>query len=122
MKYLFSFEKLNVWVASKDLALLIYKSSEGFPKTENFGLVNQIRRSSISVSSNIAEGNSRKSKTDRLRFFNIAYSSMMEMLSQSIIGYELGFITSDNYYKIRELSNEISNKLIALMNNQQTFK
>jgi four helix bundle protein len=122
MKYLFSFEKLNVWVASKDLALLIYKSSEGFPKTENFGLVNQIRRSSISVSSNIAEGNSRKSKTDRLRFFNIAYSSMMEMLSQSIIGYELGFITSDNYHKIRELSNEISNKLIALMNNQQTFK
>jgi hypothetical protein len=122
MKYLFSFEKLNVWVASKDLALLIYKSSEAFPKSENFGLVNQIRRSSISVSSNIAEGNSRKTKMDRLRFLNIAYSSLMEMLSQSIIGYELGFITSDNYHKIRELSNQISNKHIALMNNQQTFK
>lgn len=122
MKYLFSFEKLNVWIASKDLALLIYKGSEGFPKSENFGLVNQIGRSSISISSNIAEGNSRKSKTDRLRFFNIAYSSLMEMLSQSIIAYELGFITSDNYHKTRDLSNEISNKLIALMNKQETFQ
>ena len=46
----------------------------------------------------------------------------MEMLSQSIIGYELGFITNDNYHKIRELSNEISNKLIALMNKQETFQ
>ena len=101
---------------------MIYKGSEGSPKSENFGLVNQIRRSSISIFSNIAEGNSRKSKTDRLRFFNIAYSSLMEMLSQSIIAYELGFITSDNYHKIRELSNEISNKLIALMNKQETFQ
>ena len=98
----FSFEKLNVWQKSKTLAVNIYTITEKFPERERFGLISQIRRASISVSSNIAEGTGRNSTKDKARFTEIAYASLMELLNQLIIAYDLSFITKDKYESFRK--------------------
>lgn len=67
-----SFKDLLIWQKMHKIILEIYKISERFPKTEIFGITNQIRRSSVSVAANIVEGFSKKSKMDKNRFFNIA--------------------------------------------------
>jgi len=117
---LFSFEKLEVWKASRKLVKNIYTISSIFPNEEKFGLVSQIRRAAVSVSSNIAEGNSRKSFIEQARFTEIAYGSLLEVLSQLILAYDLKFIEKGELEKQRFLIEEISNKLNALKNSQLT--
>jgi four helix bundle protein len=121
MNYIFPFEKLQVWQVSKSFAVQIYLCTSGFPDSEKYGLCNQMRRSSISISSNIAEGNSRYGKNDRIKFFNIAHSSLMELLSQAMIANELQIINNQDISNIRELGIEISNKLMALINSQKEY-
>ena len=82
---LYSFEKLDVWKLSRKLTKNIYKISAGFPDSEKFGLTSQIRRASISVSSNIAEGSSRKSGVEQARYTEIAFGSLLEILNQLIV-------------------------------------
>ncbi len=79
---MFRFEKLDVWERAIDYADLIYKVSREFPPEERFGLTRQLRRSAVSVSSNIAEGSSRSSDTDLARFIEIAYGSLLESVSE----------------------------------------
>jgi len=99
MSYKFSFEKLNVWIDSKELIKIIYEITLTFPEVEKFGLTNQLRRASISVASNLAEGTSRITVKDKAHFSTMAFSSLMEVLSQIIIANELNYI-SDNDYAI----------------------
>lgn len=115
----YGFEKLLVWQESKDIAVIIYKTTQSFPSEEKYGLTNQLRRAAISVSSNIAEGSNRTTKNDQARFYSIAYSSLMEVLSQIIISRELGFIQKEQYENIRLKIESISNKLNALKNSTQ---
>lgn len=112
----YGFEKLLVWQESKDIAVIIYKTTQSFPGEEKYGLTNQLRRAAISVSSNIAEGSNRTTKNDQARFYSIAYSSLMEVLSQIIVSKELGFIENQQYSNIRLKIESISNKLNALKN------
>ena len=91
MEYKFVFEKLEVWQLAKELAVELYGATKKFPVEERYGLVSQINRAVISVVSNIAEGASRTSKKDRAHFYQIAYSSLMEVAAQLIIAYELTF-------------------------------
>ena len=88
----FSFEKLEVWQDAKALTQVIYKSTRSFPDEEKFGLVSQLRRAMISLTSNIAEGSSRISPKNQVHFYHIAFSSLMEVLSQILISIELGYI------------------------------
>lgn len=118
MDYKFAFEKLDDWQKSRQFAVSIYKITEAFPEKEKFGLVSQLRRASVSISSNIAEGNSRTSPKDRARFFQIAYSSVMEVLNQLILSSDLEFITSSQLNEFRTSIHEISNKLNALHKRQ----
>ena len=118
MSYTFSYEKLNVWIDSKHLVKLIYTVTNEFPNEEKFGLTNQIRRASISVSSNLAEGTSGISNKDKAHFTTLSYSSLMEVLNQIIIAYELEFLSTENYNNIRIEIEKISNKLNALRNTQ----
>ncbi len=78
--YVFSFEKLEVWKESILLVKVIYKLTDNFPSTEKFGLISQLRRASISISSNLAEGTLRNTNKDKTHFSTIAYSSTMEDL------------------------------------------
>jgi four helix bundle protein len=82
---MFRFEELDVWQKAVEHAGRVYEITRGFPDDERYGLTSQMRRSAVSVSSNIAEGSGRTSDTDFARFLEIAYGSLMENVSQSRI-------------------------------------
>ena len=114
MNYTFSFEKLDVWKLSRVLTRKIYSDSKSFPQDEKFGLVNQIRRASISVCSNIAEGSARTSYKDQARFYQIAYGSLMEVMNQLLLCVDLNYLEDTKIDAYREDISAISNKLNAL--------
>ena len=114
--HIYSFEKLDVWKESIKIAVDIYNFTKEFPDDEKFGLVSQMRRSSISISSNIAEGTSRLTNKDKAHFMTIAYSSALELLNQTIITKELKFISEESYKSIRFEIEAITNKINALRN------
>lgn len=92
MEYKLGFEKLEIWQLSRELAKKVYEITEGLPLEEKYGLQSQIRRAAVSVSSNIAEGSSRSSLKDQMRFNEIAYGSLMELYNQIILANDFGFI------------------------------
>ncbi|MGG7037140.1 MAG: four helix bundle protein [Flavobacterium sp.] len=114
----YSFEKLNVWQKARKLSVYIYRVTQKFPKEEQFGLVGQMRRCSISISSNIAEGTGRHTPKDKARFTEIAYSSALELLNQTIISHDLEFINLEEYQNIRIEIDEINSMLDALYKSQ----
>jgi four helix bundle protein len=116
MSFKYNFEKLEVWIIAKDLAIDIYRLTEKFPDRERFGLISQITRAVISISSNIAEGNTRKSNKEKSHFLEISYGSLMEVVSIIEISKELKFIEESEHEKLRFKMEELSNKLIALKN------
>jgi len=121
MKYEFSFEKLEVWKCSVDFSKSIYSVTTNFPENEKFGLVSQLRRASVSIASNLAEGTSRQTNKDKAHFTTMAFSSLMEFLNQLIISKELNFISEENYDKLRVEIGKISRMLDALRNAQINF-
>jgi len=110
----YSFEKLDVWQESRRLAVKAYQYTRAFPEEEKYGLVRQMRRAGISISSNIAEGTSRHTKQDQVRFYEIADGSLMEFLNQAIVSYDLDFLEESNLLLIREDIDSISFKLSRL--------
>ena len=110
----YSFEKLKVWQNARELTKKIYLYTQKFPSEEKFGLVSQMRRAVISISSNIAEGSSRQSKKDQAHFYNVAYSSALELLSQSILSFDLNFLSEKQYTEIRESLEKITNQINSL--------
>lgn len=118
MDYLFAFEKLDVWKLAKEFSIEIYGVTKNFPPEERFGLVSQMNRAAVSVASNIAEGSARKGPKDKANFYQIAYSSLMEVTSQILIARELGLIEDENHKILRSRVLELSNKLNALYNSQ----
>lgn len=115
---IFSFEKLNVWQKSRQLSVVIYKLTKSFPDEERFGLISQMRRSSVFVSSNIAEGSGRHSAKDKARFTEIAYSSLLELLNQLILSHDLELITENELTSLRESISEIAAMLDGLYKSQ----
>jgi len=85
------YSDLIVWQKSHSLALEVYSISKQFPKEEIFGLTSQLRRASISVPANIAEGFARKGIKDKLRFYNIAEASLSEVSYFLLLSQELGY-------------------------------
>lgn len=118
MGYMFSFERLETWQLSKEFVIQIYNITSKFPSNEKFGLVSQINRAAVSVPSNLAEGTSRTSSKDQAHFSQLAFSSLMEVICQLTIAYELKFIDQDDYSNIRKFAEEISNKINSLRNYQ----
>lgn len=97
---MFNFEKLDVWQEAIEFADLVYESTGDFSGDERFGLTNQMRRAAVSVSSNLAEGSSRVSRTDFARFVEIATGSLFEVVSQSTIALLRKMIGQNNYNEI----------------------
>lgn len=112
--YSFSFERLDVWIKSRNLTKRLYEATSDFPDFEKFGIIGQIRRASISVCSNIAEGASRKSGKDQSHFYNMSFSSLMEVLNQLIISNDLGYIDDDIMSDLRNDIHGISRMLNGL--------
>ena len=91
----YSFEKLEVWKLSRKLNVKVYLLSNKFPNSELFGLTSQLRRASISICSNIAEGSGRDGINEQRNFYNIAYGSLMEVLNQLMLCVDLGYLNED---------------------------
>src|SRR5437870_4445147 len=111
---MFNFEKLDVWKKAIDFADLIYNETRAFPAEERFGLTNQLRRSAVSVSSNIAEGSSRSSKNEFARFAEIAAGSVFEVVSQSFIARRQQFLNEASFRIIYTATEERSRMLSGL--------
>lgn len=118
MEHSFSFEKLDVWQKAREYVVFIYQITTKFPDSEKFGITSQIRRAAISITSNIAEGSSRSSLKEQIRFTEIAYGSALETFCQLILSMDLGFILINDFQIANERLKEITNKLNALKNSQ----
>ncbi|CAC9975595.1 four helix bundle protein [Flavobacterium panici] len=109
------FRKILVWQKSISLVTKIYKATSTFPKEEMFGLTSQIRRSSVSVPSNIAEGSGRESTKDFLRFLYISLGSIFEMQTQLEIAKNIIYINEEEFNLLYEDSREIERMLASLI-------
>lgn len=110
-------KNLKVWEESISLVTDIYKQTENFPKSELYGLTNQIRRSSVSIPSNIAEGAARHSSKEFVQFLYIALGSASELETQLIIAVNLGFMSKDVDNKLKIKLDSISKMLYGLIKN-----
>lgn len=109
-----SYRDLQVWQHAMDLLIAIYAATKGFPKEEMYGLTSQIKRSALSVPSNIAEGSSRRSTAEFIRFINIATGSVAEVETQLIAAERLGYLASKTLSVLMEQTDRISRKLQKL--------
>ncbi|NGF56554.1 four helix bundle protein [Parapusillimonas sp. SGNA-6] len=110
----FYFEKLSVWQNARTLVKDMYIDTADFPSQEQFGVTSQLRRATTSIAANIAEGMSRAGNKDKLRFLNQAYSSAIEVINFLILSVDLDFLTVENYTKLRNQVEYITNQLQAL--------
>jgi four helix bundle protein len=92
----------------------IYKLTSNFPSNETFGITSQIKRSSSSITTNIAEGTSRNTNKDKAHFLTISYSSAMETLNHLIISKDLNYISEDDYINCRGKIEKICNQINSL--------
>lgn len=107
-----TFKDLEAWKSSHKLVLMTYRLTQKFPKTEQFGLTNQMRRASVSIASNLAEGFGRKTKKDKEHFYSMSLGSLRELEAQITIALDLEYITKEEFDIFDNLSVFIS-KLIS---------
>ena len=110
-----TFEDLIIWQKSIVLTKQIYTITRKFPKEEIYGLSNQLRRASVSVASNIAEGYGRITRNDYKRFLSFSFGSTFEIQTQLIICIEIGIINNEDFNESMMLSKEISAMLHAII-------
>lgn len=110
-KKISSFRDLVVWQKAHQFVLNIYRTTDKFPKFELFGLTSQIRRAAMSIPANIVEGFKKKSKLDKVRFFNIAEGSLEETKYFLILAQDLNYLNYSNLYKDAEEIGKILNAL-----------
>ncbi len=111
---IYGFEKLDVWQKSRLLVRDIYLITKSFPDDERFGLTSQLRRAMISVSCNIAEGTSRWSNKEKIRFIEIAYGSLMEVVNCLMLAFDLEYISEQKILELRFNIDIVANKLNGL--------
>ena len=104
-------KNLDVWQLAVQFVSLIYRITSKYPKEEIYGLTNQTRRASVSISANLAEGASRKSLVERKRFYEIARSSLVEVDNHIEIAKELKYINPESLHLLGEKLNELFAKL-----------
>lgn len=110
-----TYRELIVWEKSMTLVNQIYKVSKQFPADENFGLTSQLRRSAISVPSNIAEGYGRNSLNDYIRFLNISVGSLYEIQTQIEIAFNLNYVEKNHFYELYDNTKEIERMMSSLI-------
>lgn len=111
-----NFRKLIIWQKAMNLVTKTYNSTKEFPKEEIFGLTSQIRRCSISIPSNIAEGHGRESNKEYLRFLNISIGSLFELQTQLEIAKNIEYLTEEDFNNLYDDSREIEIMLVSFIN------
>lgn len=107
-----AFTDLEAWREGHKLVLNIYDIARAFPKEETFGLTSQMRRAAVSITSNISEGFSRRSKADKTHFYSIAHGSLTEIQNQLLIARDVGYLSNTRFTEIADQS-VIVHKLIT---------
>lgn len=115
---IFGYRKLIAYQKAKEVVKRTYKLLKKFPAEERFAMCDQLRRASVSITSNIAEGVNRYSVKDKSHFIEVAYGSLMEVSSQFEIAEELEYITSDERLSMDQLIEEVAKLLSGL---QKTY-
>jgi len=115
-----SFEQLIVWRKAHDLVLKVYQITSGFPKHEIFGLTSQFRRAAVSIPANIAEGYAKKTKPDKMKFFNISQGSLEECRYYILLSKDLYYISTSDYDNMNLIASEISKLLTSYLTKIQT--
>ena len=110
-----SFTDLNAWKESHSLVISIYQVTKSFPREELFGLTSQMRRSAISITSNIAEGFSRRSNKEKAQFYFVSLASLTELQSQMLVARDVGFLDHKKTDKLAEKSNNASKLIRGLI-------
>lgn len=110
-----NFRKMRLFQRARVLACAIYRETQRFPRTEIFGLTQQMRRAAVSVLSNIAEGQGRWSRADARTFALIARGSILELEAQLIISGDLDFLPVDRAEELLEIAVEVARMLNALI-------
>ena len=111
---MFGFEKLEVWQKAIEFADRVYEVTKQFPKEERYGLTSQMRRDSVSVSSNVAEGSSRSSNKDCVRFIEIAYGSLLECVSQMHVALRQRYLPQEDFDDLYVRAERLSRMLSGL--------
>lgn len=115
MKKILCYKDLILWQKSMELALMVYRTTQDFPKDEQYGLTVQLRKASVSIPSNIAEGHARYSTAEFRKHLSIARGSLAELETQLIISRELGYVKPDRFYEIMNIHGEIGKMIPALI-------
>ena len=108
-----NFRDLLIWQKAMNLVTKIYKSTQAFPKEEVFGLTSQIRRCSVSIPSNIAEGYGRNFNTEFLRFLNISLGSLFELQTQLEIAHNIEYLDEETFNTIYNDTRELEIMLVS---------
>jgi four helix bundle protein len=116
MSGIVTYRDLRVWVVGMDLCTRIYQLTETFPTRENYALSSQLRRASVSIPSNIAEGNGRETTRDYLYHLNVAYGSLMEVETQLTIALRMKFCTQEVHDELLRMTSELGKQMNALKN------
>lgn len=109
------FKKLQVWQKSHDFTVRIYRATETFPSSELYGLTNQIRRATVSIPSNIAEGCGRDTNPDLIRFLHIAMGSASEVEYQLLLAHDLRFLKTEDFQRLQDQITEIKRMLTGFI-------
>ena len=116
-----NFTDLNAWKEGHKLVLMIYKVTVNFPKEEIFGLVGQMRRCVISITSNIAEGFSRQSYKEKVQFYSVSLGSVTELQNQLLIAKDVGYISDKKYQELFEQTIKVHKILNGLIRSSKTI-
>ncbi|MDZ7611321.1 MAG: four helix bundle protein [Candidatus Moranbacteria bacterium] len=116
------FTDLIAWQEGHKLVLMVYKMTDGFPRDEKYNLIDQMRRSSVSVTSNIAEGFAKVSSKDKNRFYNIAQTSLIELQNQLIICKDLKYLSNADFEKLANQSINCHKLINALIRSTRLNK
>ncbi len=118
--FVYGFEKLDVWKKSKEFNRFIYDLTDNFPYSETKNLTSQIRRSSVSIAANIAEGSAKFSNKGFKRYLRISYGSAVELLSHSYLAFDRKYIDATALTEIKIKINKITRMLNSLSNSLKT--
>lgn len=110
-----SFTDLKAWQEGHRLVLMIYETTRNFPKEEQFGLVSQVRRAAVSITSNIAEGFSRQSFKEKIQFYSIALGSLTELQNQLLVAKDVNYINEVSFDKIAKQTVVVSKIMNGLI-------
>lgn len=116
----FGYRKLIAYQRGKEVVKRTYQLLKKFPAEERWAMCDQLRRASVSITSNIAEGVNRFSVKDKAHFIEVAYGSLMEVSSQLEIAEELGYITSEERANMDQLIEEVARLLSGLQKSYNT--